>query len=368
MAKKKRKWWFTLGFLIFIFYILTAARPIPGETILKPKWITSLESNFPVDLRNSPAPETSGHNTDNVLLPFRLGNRYGYIGEDGIFSINHILNGNISLSETMWAEYENRPDFIRVMNPQNTPLMEIENAGGYPLFIDNRVFIISSEQNSLSLIGWGGAAEWIYDFPAPITCIDASNGYVLAGTLDGAVILLDSSGNPVFTPFEPGGSRLSVILGCAISKDASLLAIISGIDNQRFLLMEHFGETYRVIHHEFLATGFRRPVHISFADNDNKIAYEHEGGLNIYDINSRSAVKLKIEGEITILDDSGGDRFLYVISSQGQRQKRFTAIRYPGTVVLDAPFKSENAFFARRGNMILLGGDLSMACLELGTK
>ena len=362
MAKEKKKWWWLLGVLAFVIYVFIAARPITEETVLNPRWITSLESNFPVNLGHSSAAE------GETPLPFRLGDRYGYVGDDGKFIINQRAKGYISLSQKNWAEYEAQPSSIRVMNPLDGLVLDIEKPGGYPLFLDNRIFMVGSEQNSISAIGPNGEVLWTYDFAAPLTCIDASGGYLLAGTLNGVVELLNSDGKPVFTPFEPGGSRLSVILGCAISTDASRLAIISGIDNQRFLLLEHAGDTYRVIYHEFLSAGFRRPVHISFVDNSGKVAFEREGGLGIYDIASRTSIDLPLDGEIEVLDNSGGNRFLFMITSKGPMQKCFIAIRYPGTIVINAPFKSETAFFTRRNNKLYLGGDLTMASFELGSK
>ena len=371
MAKGNRKWWYILGLAALVIYILISARPIQEETILKPRWITSLESNYPVSMGDFSVQEAEGP------IPFLLGDRFGYIGDDGKFAINQIRGGYISMSDSNWAEYEALPSSIRVMNSLNEPVLTIEDAKGYPLFLDNRIFIVGSDQNSLTALGPAGEELWTHDFPAPLTCIDAADGYVLAGTLDGAVELLNSSGAAVFTPFEPGGSRLSVILGCAISRDASHLAVISGIDDQRFLLLERAevenrtsrspasGDTYKVVYHEFLPNGFRRPVHISFVDNDSKVAFERDGGLGIFDINSRTSVSLSLEGEIAVLDNSGGDRFLFVITSQGPRQKRFIMIRYPAFIVNEAPFKSDNAFFARRNNILYLGGDLSMASFEL---
>ena len=378
MAKEKKKWWRILALLAFIIYISITARPISEETVLKPRWITSLESNYPVNLGGAPVPETG----ETKPLPFRLGDRYGFVGADGKFIINNTGKGYISISEENWAEYEAYPSSIRVMNPLNELVLDIEKPGGYPLFLDNRIFIVNNEQNSITALGLKGEELWTYDFPAPLTCIDASGGYVLAGTLDGTMILLNSKGTPVISPFEPGGSRLSVILGCAISRDASRLAIVSGIDDQRFLLLEQAGgdpkslrgtdgissDSYKVIYHEFLSSGFRRPVFISFVDNDEKVAFQREGGLGIYNIKTRSSINLPLEGDIAVLDNSGGDRFLFVITSQGSKQKRFISIRYPGTIVLDAPFKSSNAFFARRGSKLYLGGDLTMASFELGRK
>ena len=382
MIKGKKKWWLVFSLLLFIIYILLAPQPIPEETVLSPRWITSLELSYPINLGDSSAEDTE------EFLPFILGDRFGYVGDDGNFTINRIRNAYISLSENYWAEYETLPSSIQIMNPLNQPVLAIENPKGYPLFIDNRIFIIGSEQNSIIALGADGEELWTFDFPAPITCIDAANGYVLAGTLDGVLILLNSAGVPVFTPFEPGGSRLSVILGCAISQDASRLALIAGIDNQRFLLLERTGNTYRVVYHEFLSTGFRRPVHISFVDNDTEIVFEREGGLGIYTINSRASVNISLDGEIVTMDYSGKDRFLFLITSVSSidlnkidpnkidpnemdpnetdsNEKRLITIRFPGQVVTQAPFKSDNVFLARRDNKLYIGGDLAMASFEL---
>ena len=363
MAIKNKKWWrYGLGLLALIIYIFIAARPIPKETILKPNWITSLESNYPIGIGDYSATETE------EFLPFRLGEHYGYFSNNGKFIINQVKKQYLSMSENYWAEYESLPSSIQVMNPVNENILTIENPRGYPLFLDNRVFLVGNEQNSLTVINPDGEETWNHFFPAPITCIDASGGYVLAGTLDGTLILLNSSGKPAFTPFEPGGSRLSVIMGCAISRNASQLAVISGIDEQRFLLLERAGDTYRVIHHEFLLNGFRRPVNISFVDDDSKIAFECEKGLGIYDISARTTAFLPLDGEIVSIDNSGLAGFLFVVSSQGPDEMRLIAIRYPGVIILDAPFKSKVAFFSRRDKQLFLGGSLNMVSFELEKK
>ena len=362
MAKERKKWFYLPVGIAFLFYIFITARPIPEETILIPRWISSLESNFPVNLMDfNPA-------LNEEPIPFILGERFGYVGDEGRFIINRLRNNYVSISGRSWTEYEARPSYINVMNSRDELVFTIEEPRAYPHFMDNRTYLLGSDQNSISAIGEGGEKLWTHDFPAPITDLDGAAGFVLVGTLDGTVELLDPSGRPVMTPFEPGGSRLSVILGVAISRDTSRLAIISGIDEQRFLLLERAGSNYRVIDHEFLNTGFRRPVHISFVDNDSKVAYEREGGLGIYDIASRTSTNIPLKGDVQILDNSGAGRFLFVITSQGPGEKRFVTIRYPASIIIDVPFRSENVFFARRDNRIFLGGDLSMASFELGRK
>jgi hypothetical protein len=361
MAKGKKTYWLIPGIFVFLIYVFAAARPIPKETVLVPRWLSSLESNFPVSLEGNSREEAA-------LIPFTLGNRFGYVEDNGYYVFNRIRKEkNLSISPYSWSEYETLPSSIDVFDSQTTPLMTINNPQGYPIFLDDRVFLVGSEQNSLSALDSKGEILWTYDSPAPLTCIDAASGYVLTGTLDGAVDLLNASGAQVFPSFEPGGSRLAVILGCAISRDGSRLAVISGIDNQRFLLLERSGDTYRIVYHEFLSTGFRRAVHIRFIDNDSMVAFEREGGIGIYDTVSRTTINLALEGEITAMD-TGDNKYFFVICSQGQNVKSLVGIRLPGLVFLNAPFRSENVLLDRRNSKVYLGGDLSLVSFELGKK
>jgi hypothetical protein len=379
VAKEKRKYLFFLGVAVFLIYVFAAAQPIPEETVLEARWLSSLESNYPIYINNFSGgghgvSEEGGPSSQPVLIPFELGNRFGYIGDDGRFTINQLKKGRLSLSGGYWTEYDALPESVRIWDPQNQPVLEIQNPGGYPLFLDNRIYVLGDEQNSLSALDQDGKVLWTHDFPAPLTCVDGAAGYVLAGTLDGVVELLDSSGRPLIPAFEPGGSRLSVILGCAISKDASRLAMVAGVDDQRFLFLERSGDSYKVVFHEFLGDGFRREVYVAFIENDSRVAYEREGGLGLYEITSRTSIALPLDGEIVAMDTSGGGRSLFAITAPdsrglsslgGKPQKRFVAIRLPGTVVINAPFRSESVFFERRGDGLFVGGDSTLAYFEL---
>jgi hypothetical protein len=364
VAKKKKKYRLISGMAIFICYVFIAARPVPVETILKPRWLTSLESAYP-------DPSGEGGEENRKLIPFQMGDRFGYVDSEGRFTINQVKKGYISLSEDYWAEYDPIPGYIGIRNPLNKEIVEIKDPRGYPLFLDKKILLLNNEQNSLSATDVSGEIKWTYDFASPLTAIDAAAGFILTGSLDGTVEVLNDQGKRIFF-FEPGGSRLSVILGCAISGDGSKLGIISGIDDQRFLLLDRLGGTgnaeYRVSYHEFLDDGFRRAVHISFIDHDSRVVFEREGGLGIYDTNARRSLKIPLKGEITVLDGSGNDRLFFVITSPSPEKKQLAAIRLPGTVILEAPFKSRTAFLAREGSRIYVGGGMTLASFELDKK
>jgi hypothetical protein len=361
MVKRKKRYIIAGGLLFFVIYIFGAAQPIPTETVLTLRWIHSLTSTYPTAtfLETSP------------LLPFQLGDHFGFVDKNGNFSINQVKKNYISLSDDGWAEYATVPASIEVRDPMDNIRSSIDTALGYPLFLDKRTFLVSSEQNAISALDDNGNVSWSYDFAATLTCVDAAAGFLLAGSLDGTIEILDDQGKRVFF-FEPGGSRLSIILGCAFSKDSSRFAIISGIDEQRFLLMERLGDSlnneYRVVYNEFLGEGFRRPIHIVFVDNNRRVAFERESGLGLYEIASRTSLNLPLQGEISAIDESGNNHLLFLITSQSDVQKRLVSIQFPGTIMAEAPFKSENIFLGRQDNVLYLGGGTTLISFEVDKK
>jgi hypothetical protein len=365
MAQQKKRVRILIIFLLFIAYFIIASRPIPRETILAPGWLSSLESDAPVSIGGA-------GQTQEGLFPFTLGSYFGYVNSAGYFSINNVKTGGIYLSENTWTEYSAEPEIIEIKNINAQTVMKIESPRGYPVLLDSRVFIIGSEQNALSEIDKDGNILWTYEFGAPLTCIDAAGGLVLTGSIDGVVEILDGEGKRIFY-FEPGGSRYSVILGCAISRNGSRIGIISGIDQQRFLLLERFGggSDYKAVYHEFLGDGFRRPVLISFTDEDRRVIFERAEGLGCYNIKSRQGFIIPLDGEIAAVDNSGDKGFFFLINSRSGGRKELVGIRFPqdkrlavskyngdmnGAIFMKAPFKSDNVFLGRNGQMIVAGG------------
>ncbi|MDR1318708.1 MAG: WD40 repeat domain-containing protein [Treponema sp.] len=375
MAKEKKKVWLIAGFLLFVLYFFAVARPIPVETILAARWISSLETDYQVTINASsetPAfgAETPGAALPDVLIPFTLGNHYGFVNPEGQFSINRIRKGYVSLSENLWAEYGAEPELIEIRDNRDEPAGSIAGSRGYPLFLDGRIFLVGDEQNSLSEADAAGNILWTYEFAAPLTCVDAAAGLVLTGSLDGVVEVIDSGGKQIYT-FEPGGSRYSVILGCAFSRDGSRFGVISGVDDQRFLLLEKFGNDpgeYKVVYHELLEDGFRRAVRISFIDRDRWIVFEREGGIGLCDLGSRRGIKIPLDDEVAALDPSGGDGFLFVVTSRQENQKKLIGIRLPRKIVMEAPFKSAGVFLGRAGPRIYIGGGGVLSSFELEKK
>ncbi|MDR1970399.1 MAG: WD40 repeat domain-containing protein [Treponema sp.] len=368
MDKKGQKYWISICTALFVVYIFAAARPVPQETIMVPQWLSSLESGYPVSLNGEG--ESAG-SAGPSLIPFRLGNRFGYADREGLLPVNRIKTRNLFLSPSYWAEYGGTPEDIEVLKNSGETAFVIEKSRAYPLFLDGRLYLIGKDMDTLTALDGEGTPRWSYDFAAPLTCIDGAAGFTLTGSLDGVVEILDQEGKRFFF-FEPGGSRLSAILGCSLSRDGNRLAVICGIDDQRFLLLERYGDPvrgeFRVIYHEFLDDGFRRPVHISFIDGDSRVAFERQGGLGLYDLQSRTSRTIPLDGSISAMDGEGSGGIFFVVLSRDGTQKELVGIDLPGTVVLKAPFRSDDVFLHRAGSRVYLGGGTVLAAFELGKR
>jgi len=383
MAQKQKRTKIVIILFIFVIYFFVAARPVPKEAVLTLNWINSV-SGAEVLQKTDDEPALSSF--DN-LLPFTLGDRFGYVDPSGQFVLNKIKRNDIYLSHNMWTEYSAEPSSIVLGNIADNSQITIENTRGYPILLDNRIFIFGSEQNSISEIDVFQNTLWTYEFGAPLTAFDAAAGLVLTGSLDGVMEVFNSAGERIFY-FEPSGSRYSVILGCALSRNGSRIAVVCGIDRQRFLIFERLpgsvGE-YKIIYHEFLETGFRRPVRVLFVDNDQRIVFEYEGGLGVYNIKSRRVVHIPLEGSITAIDQSGERGFLFLITSHSESQKKLTGIRFPPDnllgissspecmIFMKAPFSSDNIFLGRSGgenisSQLVIGGGTALISFNLEEK
>jgi len=353
LGKKRTINWILIGALVFVLYVLAASAPIGSETVIVPAWLHTLNTS------------TASEQVSDTLIPFQLGQKFGYFDSDGRFSILRSSDLRFAVSDFAWAEYAAIPESIELRKPRGELLFK-STERGYPFLADGRVYILGPEQNSMVALDADGRTVWKRDFPATITCAEAKAGLLLVGLLNGSIELIDAAGNVVFN-FEPRGSRLPVIVAARLSNDARRIALISGIDPQRFLVLERSGTSYKVEYHEFLERGFRRPVKIAFIDHGETVIFEREGGLGVLKKGSRKSSFVPIAGDIRWLEEEGKDgRLFLIIAKDGKRE--LIGLKLPSNIFLRAPYTSETDFLERRGNRLYLGGGDSLAALDIKTR
>ncbi len=348
MPGKKRKNWIILGSAAFVAYVFAASAPIGDETILRPAWLKPLE-------------KTEGK-VDGELIPFLTSTHLGYFNAAGDFPLVERRNERTAISPLLWANYAKTDESIKIFGRDGAPRCAVESRG-YPYMADGRTFVVGVEQHSVAEIDENGKERWRRDFEAPITCADAASGMALFGLLDGTVELIGRNGELVFT-FEPGGSRLPVIAAARISPDGERIALISGVDPQRFVLLSRSGQTYKVVHHEYLDKGFRRPVLAAFVDKGKYVVFEREKGLEVYDTASRKSAVLDIGGAILAFEDETDDKRFFLIADSGD-YRELVGVALPAGVFMRAPYLGQEKYIARRGSRLYLGGDGTIAALDI---
>jgi hypothetical protein len=359
VAFKKKYLHIPLVVLIFAVYAFIAGSPVPEEEVFLKGWIRSYESVYPEE------------NGGADVFPFEISRqgaiRFGYFDRNGAFTVNRTTEKNLTVSENLFAEYDAVPKQLDIKNTADETVLTITGRNGYPLFLNDRVYLVHFEQNALSEVAENGEIAWTYEFASPLTCVDGAGGMLLLGTLDGTVELLNEKGSRVFF-FETSGSRIACIYGVAISRNLSHIAVVSGIDDQRVLLFEQARNTYRVSYHDFIGDGKRSPVHIGFIDDDARLAFETDAGVGLYEIRTRRSYRIPLDGKIAAIDKDGRNGLFFLVTGETETRRQLIGIRYPATVIMRVPFESHDVFMRRAGNELFVGSDRSLASFVMARK
>jgi len=359
--EKKSHTWLIFAALAAIVYFFVAARPLGKELTFSPKWTADV---------GSPAAPASG----SAARPFSLAGRYGYFSADGKLLSSATAADRVAVSSGLFAEYGSAGDPIAFHRDDGKDAFTLKDPG-LPAFVSGRLFLFSKDGTGISGYSASGARQWSRDSSSVLTCFAANGSDAVLGGLDGRLVVVSPDGSLAFD-YSPGGSRLQVILGCAISEDSSMIALVCGIDKQRFILLERRNDGYRVAYHSYLKSDFRRRVFVEFSEDGRYAIYEKEGGLAVLDVSSRKTSGIAVSGVVREVRESASGDFFLVLSDDGSAagsgsrasaaRARLKVIRAPDTQVMEAAFSATGFFLDRSGDSIFVGGDDRIVSIEMG--
>jgi hypothetical protein len=314
--------------------------------IFQPSWARSTVGEAIKKKKAGASPVTT--------LPFRLGNRFGYFTDTGDILYNDIVSYNVALSGSAWSNYPAVPDSVNFNAPDGSKLFSLNNPG-YPYILNDRLFMIDTDRGGSSEFDRSGAKKWSRQYSSVITSMDAAAGLTLTGLLDGRMVLVDSSGRSVFE-FSPGGSGIPVILGCALSPTGEYIALVCGIDKERFVLLQRKPDSYKVVFHDYLPSDFRRQVKVVFLQSSQKVVFEQEGKLGILDIRKGRLEDIPFSGRLFSIE-SGSYKDFFVVLSESGTKKRLVGLTSPRSIMLDRYFDSDTSFIYQQGRSLFVGKD-----------
>lgn len=262
---------YALIVLAFLAYFFAAAAPLRKELAFHPAWAA--------DVSRDEAPATLPDSAK--AFSFQLGNRYGVAASDGKHVWSRKADFDAAVSDALFIPYGRESRSLTAFAPDGGSAFLIQTEG-WPVFRSGRLFLISPEMDSVSEYSRDGKPLWSYDFPFKITDFDASASLAVAGTLEGSLECVDSSGESVLS-FAPGGSRIEVVLGVALDPREEAIAAVCGADRQRFVLLVRKGGAFKVQYHRYLESDYREPVTVRFTRDGRYVLYRQSEGIAVYD-------------------------------------------------------------------------------------
>ncbi|MDC7223977.1 MAG: hypothetical protein PQJ60_09565 [Spirochaetales bacterium] len=223
-----------------------------------------------------------------------------------------------------------------------------------PVLLDDHFFLTDLFQGYIREIDTLGRTIWEYTLPSLITCMDSQNGTTAVGLLSGQVFLFDSSGTPFYTG-KPGGSRIDVVYGLALSEKADRLALVTGLDPQRFILIEKKENGFRPVYHENLSQSFRKEVSLSFDDSMNVVVEGVGEGLYFH-WDDQSLSTFELPGTFSGSAASSEDGTLYFQSRRNEKTV-LSVFTEDGEKVAENSYADSPYSMESRGDRILLSGE-----------
>jgi hypothetical protein len=332
---------FLIALLVIILYFLLFPYPLQRELVARPAWAVSVDD------------AASGGDAAGAA-PFRLGDTFGYVRPDGTLLSKEKTLFGVSLSAAGYVNYTRLGTDWIMYDPAGRRLFSFSGRG-YPLLSADgaRLFNVKSDLSGLIEMDKTGEPAWERDFPTMMTSVSLQGDAVLVGLLNGSLQLLNRHGSPVFE-LVPGGSRLPVIMGCALSPDATLLASVSGIDPQYLAVFQGSGSSYTVLGKSRLPSELRREVRMSFSPDSRFLAFEGVGLAGLFDPASARVSWLELRGPLAGISFPGKGRLAALAGRSGAAADLRIVAPFTAPIVRES-FPAQDLFMGAVDGQLLLG-------------
>lgn len=332
--------------LITILYVMLAVKPLGKEYQFSPQWKISTST-----------PSTTNNTTDAKQMYYRLNNSIGYFTEDGKITFNRTFNDKVSISDSYFAVYDSTASNTPFFNNKGKKVGEIKEYG-FPYFKNNLIFVLLPGGCSFAKCDVTGNVTWNFEGTVPITAFAPKENYTAVGFANGYIKVFNTETGALLLTYAPGGSDYPVILGLDISDDGEYIASISGQDKQRFVLSHREGNQQKIIFHRFLDSKIFHRTLVHFTRDNNKIIYNYEGKIGIFDISKLSDTIIPINDQVIAIEET--DDFICLLS-RNKNKHTITIIENTNSVEGSFDFIADSAFLKTDDNNLYIGKDNSIS-------
>ena len=359
MKKTVNKYIIILAIILSFLYMIFAFHPLHSEVHFIPVWaVDSSRVSFA-------SGETIPDELFEEAIPFKLGQTLGYFTDDGKILRSETFSYKASITPSQYVMYGTDSDEMPFYAPKGELLGKIKEYG-FPYFSGNRKFLFLPGGSSFASLNDDGSINWRYEGYAPITAFSASENGVVAGLADGNILSFDSDGK-IDQQFKPVGSAYNVILGAAVSNDESLIAAVSGQDEQRFILAKKLNGYMEVVFHKYLGSDSNKQVLVKFSKNEKYVFFVYEGGIGIVDTATHRFSQIPIKGRIISVKESEESGIVFALSKEGKNYT-VSSIELFDVFRGSFSFKADAAFIEVKGDSLYVGRDSKISKMTVKHK
>lgn len=347
--KKGAAFYVFSGIAVSIVYVILAVEPLAKEHQFLAQWKLDVNAQ-------TPKADAAGEKP----LDFKLGQTMGYFTESGKLLSLETFPFKAAISQRYYAPYNTYGSSIDFFAPDGKKAGTITESG-FPLFDTERIFVFLAGGASFVECDSDGKRKWEYNGTVPITAFDSSASGCVAGFADGTVRQFSSDGT-VIQKFAPGGSDFQVILGAALSSDGSMIALVSGQNRQRFVLMKKYDAQTKIVFHEYIAQSSPRQRLVEFSKDGSVVWYNYKDTLGIVDTKGGKSSHLPIRGQAISLEESGD--LVFVLTKDESLYTVYVIEKFD-TMNGSFSFKAQSAFIRTDGENLFVGKDSSVSRIKI---
>lgn len=353
LNKKPRNKTIPLAIAFSVIYILFSFKPIGTELTLTPEWTENI-------LNIHEASEKDGE-----LIPFRLGQNFGYFTDSGKISTCKSYPFKSTITSTRYTSYGANTTEFDMYLPNGKKEGTIKEAG-FPFFDEDRIYVFLPGGTSFSQFNEKGKQLWRYESYLPVTAFASNSSGCVAGFSDGRLISFNKNGKPDQN-FIPGGSDINVILGVDLSEDAKTIACVCGQNEQRFIVASNKDGHSKIIFHKYLEKQLARQTLVKFSPDSKTVYYNYNGGLGIVNLETGRTSEIPIEGKISQIEFSSTSGMVFALSKD--KNTYLVSIIEPFDHTLACfDFEGSNGFIMVRGDSLYVGRDTNISKLTVSRK
>lgn len=356
-AKKIFKYILIVVFSVLVVYLFVAVRPLNRELSFNPEWT--------IDLSSGSLPPVSGAESgDNAedLIPFRIGNTLGFVTGKGVLvnKQNVVYDGTVGNNlYCLYSQTQIKSDFYGT----DGKLAVSVNDSGFPFITEHGIYIFSPGGDSVAAYDFQGNLIWERQSSDVITAFNDSESGTILGYSNGQLTYIDKKGETVFS-FIPGGSQYPLIFGAAVSSDGKYAACISGVENQRFILISIKDRQYKIIHHEYLPQDIKTNLAVQFDNESGYVYYQRAEGLGVVSLKTKKVHLMPVKGRVVYIGTDNSN-LTAVLSITGEGKNIVSIYENPYYLLAETEFSCDNSYLIQKNDSIYLGIDGTLSKINL---